>query len=172
MHCPNCAQRASRDQKFCRSCGLNLEKVFELLGEHLPAAELRLREKQRRIDSWVKRIGAGLGGIIMIVVSTKLFSEISAEIENGTFNIWKWITIISIVAGVVALLSLVFYSASLNEKLKDRTASQPELSSDATSTKKLLSESHHISVPSITEHTTDLLEERQSTQWRPKRLSD
>src|SRR6185436_5001495 len=32
MYCPNCAAEAKTDQKFCRSCGMEMQGVAELIG--------------------------------------------------------------------------------------------------------------------------------------------
>jgi predicted amidophosphoribosyltransferase len=38
MHCPNCGKKTNTEHKFCRSCGLPLEKVAQILAEQLPAS--------------------------------------------------------------------------------------------------------------------------------------
>src|SRR5215510_9670865 len=35
MYCPSCGNKAADDQKFCRACGMNLQKVYPALAEHL-----------------------------------------------------------------------------------------------------------------------------------------
>jgi uncharacterized Zn finger protein (UPF0148 family) len=57
MHCPRCGVNATVGQQFCRSCGLNLEKVTELLGEEAESLSsiderARLRERQRKFEQW------------------------------------------------------------------------------------------------------------------------
>src|SRR6266498_336174 len=52
MHCPNCATKASGEQKFCRSCGMRLEKVQQILSEEISAAELNVENKIRRFEHW------------------------------------------------------------------------------------------------------------------------
>jgi NMD protein affecting ribosome stability and mRNA decay len=59
MHCPRCGTNATVGQQFCRSCGLNQEKVTELLGDELSVEPLssneeraRLRERQRKFEQW------------------------------------------------------------------------------------------------------------------------
>ncbi len=39
MHCPNCGAESSARQKFCRACGLSLERFAQLLAELLPDGE-------------------------------------------------------------------------------------------------------------------------------------
>jgi hypothetical protein len=33
MHCPDCGSEALADQRFCRACGLSLERFAQLLAE-------------------------------------------------------------------------------------------------------------------------------------------
>ena len=65
MHRPRCGNGATVGQQFCRSCGLSLDKVAELLGNELPlepsrADEIaRLPERQRKFHEW-----GGIAGLI------------------------------------------------------------------------------------------------------------
>lgn len=42
MHCPNCGTETSAGQKFCRACGLSLERIAQLLAELLPEDQPRI----------------------------------------------------------------------------------------------------------------------------------
>ena len=51
MYCPNCGNRNSTDQKFCRSCGLGLQKVAQTLSEQLPTKlDVTLQQKKERFE--------------------------------------------------------------------------------------------------------------------------
>ncbi len=52
MHCPSCGANASRDQRFCRGCGLSLEKVPGLLAEQLQTADSEQVEKAPERPLW------------------------------------------------------------------------------------------------------------------------
>jgi predicted RNA-binding Zn-ribbon protein involved in translation (DUF1610 family) len=39
MHCPNCGTEISKNQKFCRSCGMGLQMISEAVAEHLSTAD-------------------------------------------------------------------------------------------------------------------------------------
>jgi uncharacterized membrane protein YvbJ len=52
MYCPNCGTKTSIDQKFCRSCGLSLEKTALSLSEQLPAkVDQGLQAQKERLES-------------------------------------------------------------------------------------------------------------------------
>lgn len=65
MYCPNCGKTNSEEQKFCRSCGLSLEKVLQSLVEQRPSTEIdnNFRERQRKVELWAKIFGTGIGAI-------------------------------------------------------------------------------------------------------------
>ena len=51
MYCPNCGNQNSADQKFCRSCGLGLQKVAQTLSEQLPTKlDVSLQRKKERFE--------------------------------------------------------------------------------------------------------------------------
>ena len=39
MYCPNCGKQTSAREKFCRSCGMSLQMISQILVEHRTAAE-------------------------------------------------------------------------------------------------------------------------------------
>jgi hypothetical protein len=71
MYCPNCGQATSIEQKFCRSCGLSLEKAAQSVVEQLPAVELNkhLRERQRRVELLLYSLGGSAAVIFFVSLS-------------------------------------------------------------------------------------------------------
>ena len=81
MHCPRCGTSAGEGQQFCRTCGLNLEKVAELVAESSPAEtrgveSLRLKELQRKHESWGGIAGLITFALILVLFVTIVFSQI------------------------------------------------------------------------------------------------
>ena len=74
MHCPGCGAEAQLTQKFCRSCGLGLEKVPQLVAEQRSGSEEiitgeaaeKLHQRQRQIEHLLSRAGLGFIGLVGI----------------------------------------------------------------------------------------------------------
>jgi uncharacterized membrane protein YvbJ len=80
MYCPNCGNKTSTDQKFCRGCGLGLEKIALSLGEQLPACidETLLARKDRLEKIGVAALsvfGLGLLSILLYIIGQKLLAQ-------------------------------------------------------------------------------------------------
>jgi predicted nucleic acid-binding Zn ribbon protein len=63
MYCPKCGTAVAEDQKFCRSCGLNLIMVAQIVAGHPPTAEpdqtlIEILEKLRNRRKKMKALGA------------------------------------------------------------------------------------------------------------------
>lgn len=160
MHCPNCGKGTSPEQKFCRSCGLGLEKFSQLLGEQLKAeaveparpAELALREKQQRVERW---LGGAAATFVSLLVGLILFAIVyGVIIRQGRWLQGSVFLLLVLAAGCA--LGLVFYNETLKERLAggDRA---PEPSLSAPDTAQLLPEAHSTPVHGVTERTTALL---------------
>ncbi len=154
MFCPNCGSRNSAGQKFCRSCGLSLEKIAQSVVEQLPVkAEESIEKRRDKIEKLgvaaLISFGAiGIGFLFYQIIFKMMLAQ--GKVLAGTA------LLILIVCG---LLAMVFfnYANSLREAATKRRLQQPaELPKAETST-KLLDESHLEPVPSVTERTTELL---------------
>ncbi len=80
MYCPNCAKVNSNVQKFCRACGLNLEKTAEILSEQLTSSEMIRRTKFLKFYETLGKlglgglIGGGLTGFMLLLVNSQINS--------------------------------------------------------------------------------------------------
>lgn len=154
MFCPNCGKETN-EQKFCRDCGLKVEKIFKVLVE-----EIREKEKtsiEKRNDLFRK-----LGFVSLSLLFGLIFSCIFYLAVYYKFLIFgkETMGVIGLIAIVfLGLLSLVFFNLP---NLFDRKEVSDEFSKgseieEARITEKLLSEGNFEPVSSITENSTELL---------------
>jgi hypothetical protein len=158
MHCPNCGTKVSGEQKFCRSCGMKLEKVQQILSEELSTAELHADDKIRRFEHW--RNVAGLWTLVLFaaVLLVVFIHEIVINFGSGSHDFYGGLIGLALFLGTAIALSFAGYSAYLRQKQANRKAQVSEAASVAASTLKLPPEPHRIDIPSVTEGTTEILE--------------
>ena len=158
MHCPNCGTRASDSQKFCRSCGISLEKVHHLLTQELSTAELSHQRRLHRVERLRNIIGGGAFATIAITLLVVFIREIKANIEKGSPELWPVVIGLVILVGMIIALLLTIYAATLKEKLGGRRMKEAVGSLDATATRELADEREYEEIASVTEGTTKKLE--------------
>jgi zinc ribbon protein len=156
MYCPNCGKTNSAEQKFCRSCGLSLEKTVQSLVEQLPALESDklLQERQRKLDRLINIVA---GSAISIVVGAVLWG-IVYEIIFFKGQVIPGLIFLALIIGVILFGLLSIYRESLRKKAGTGRLVEPPQQLEK-NTGKLLSESHFEPLPSVTERTTELLVE-------------
>ena len=81
MHCPNCGAKASARQKFCRACGLSLERFAQLLAEPSPDVEgkdedvERARRRLRYLESGAKLSGCVVGLAVWLLMASVIAEQ-------------------------------------------------------------------------------------------------
>ena len=155
MYCPNCGNQTSSDQKFCRACGLGLEKIALSLGEQLPARidETLLARKERLEKFGVAALSVfGLG-----LLSLVLYSLAEKMILRG--DVFEALTMLGVFVMLACGLVSVFLFARAKE-LGERAGKrqlEPATTEKKSSTRELLTEGTLEPVPTVTERTTELL---------------
>lgn len=155
MHCPRCGSSATVGQQFCRSCGLSLDKVAELLGNELPleptrAKEIaRLRERQRKFHEWGGIAGLITFGLILLTMIVVVFSQM---IMKGRSMIIPGLLLILLAIGAAVMGLCQTYSKSLKEKLE-----RPQLPRPTETDEARTLDAYREPVPTVTERTTELL---------------
>jgi hypothetical protein len=161
MHCPGCGVKVLANQNFCRSCGFGLEKVSQLVAEQLSA-----EQKQTAIENtndrlhpmewlgiigWYTFIGGGAVGVIL------LFYSIISKLIIGNGQVLAGTALLLFLAGALLLLSYIYYKESQKDSAKRERQRSKALAEEGT-TGRLPSETYSEIEPSVTEHTTELLE--------------
>lgn len=164
MFCPNCGTKTEAGQKYCRACGLSVEKLAGLISEQLPAGALerstpeevaRLLRRKRGVERLLVGIGLTAGSIFLVSITVMII----VKIIIGKGHLLQGGLLLAFILAAAAALALVFYRESLNESLAARGVSdeQAKKLEGATPTSKLLPESHFEPVPTVTDRTTELL---------------
>ena len=160
MYCPNCGKTNSAEQKFCRSCGLSLEKAVQSLADQLPGLELdkNLRERQLKVERLITIV---LGSAISIVLVGVLWGIIyGIIIVNGQVTVGLFM--LAFIVGMILFALLSMYRDSLRKAAGKRQLPEPAPAFVA-DTGELLSESLVEPIPSVTERTTELLMKNKGT---------
>ena len=157
MHCARCGTSATVGQQFCRSCGLNLEKVVELLGEEVELSSVideraRLRERQRKFEQW-----GGIAGLVtfLLILLTLIIVVFSQMILKQSALVIPGLLLILLAIGAAVMGLFQTYSKSLMAKLANPPQPRSLDLPGSGETRKL--EGHREPVPTVTDRTTELL---------------
>jgi len=162
MYCPNCGTPAADDQKFCRSCGLNVQMHAQMLAGPASVGEPEKLRLQRRLMGAAGWMGVFVGYLIILLwvgdATTEMRRDITFIRQLYEFVQTVWGVLLTAGFGLlcyfgVRYLWLQAYGPSANRQSPQRTALPP-----ATPTAKLPPERRPEPMSSVTEHTTELLE--------------
>jgi cytochrome c biogenesis protein CcdA len=165
MYCPNCSQKNYDQQKFCRKCGMNLERISAALTEQLPERDADIERSEARLEVFGNIALIGFGIVILAGAIGILYTIITKMILSGTQPL-VGVLLANFIIFAMLMLAYVVFREDLNERKKRaRTVpvpvAEPEIEVD---TNKLLQDPIHEPVPSIVEDTTDLLPVKKKTR--------
>lgn len=158
MFCPNCAKENSVEQKFCRACGLNLEKSAESLLLQLPdARNADLVKREALLERFGNFVFGGFLTIVLIAIGAIIYTLFVKFVLSGTSVIFG-IFMILFVSFAALALAFVGYTEKIKEEKKSVNPNwQKEQLSEKQDTAKLLEDKPFEPVPSVIENTTELL---------------
>lgn len=161
MYCPNCSTEASTEQKFCRSCGMELQAVSQLIAgqsELQRPAELSSPDKPARD----RRNKLAMYGT-MIVMSSLVVGSLLL-VFAGLNKFYPGMSdLIPLVLGVSGVLlfsgaALIVYSTFLPKESTSSNPSMPESRAQKGATTKQQINLLPETLMSVTDHTTELFE--------------
>lgn len=156
MFCPSCGAKNGTEQKFCRSCGFNLEISARSLLEQLPSAKsVGLTKREQAIEKFGMVAFTGLGLVLLSGVLGLLYYIFMLNIWNGKNIPLGIILMLLVVFGVMALTYIYIVASDDGKKMVGNPGMARELDKGV-DTGKLLEEGD-FQPASITERTTDLL---------------
>lgn len=158
MFCPNCAANNAAEQRFCRSCGLNLEKTAESLLEQLPETETDnyLIKQERFLAKFGTIAFGGFLAVLAIAVGAIIYTIFVKFILTGVGVGFGILLILFLIFAVLTLL-FVIYTEQLKEKKQNINKNMKREIIETPITDKLLEEKPFEPIPSVTEVTTNLL---------------
>lgn len=156
MYCPNCATEASAEQKFCRSCGMELLAVAELIRDQSPMVKPQSRQeptfgtRQRAMLVWGFIITFGAAGV---GASLKILAKESIH-PAGEFT--PYVSVIAVLAAFFGMGSMCYPFLQMMSGIT-RSRRPPLPKSEPTVKLRPLPLADE--QPSVTEQTTEFLEE-------------
>ena len=173
MHCPQCGQEQfSSEMRFCKSCGFSLEGVKQLLAT---AGVSRAKEEENHKLQSPRRKGVRQGVILLFISIVFMpFIELIGK-PQGNF-----LPMIFLMAGLMRILYAVIFQEGAPRKKKRnsplpyadpittdqlgtsarRSALPPSQSVPVSAfSARRIDTAEMVSPPSVTEHTTKLLDE-------------
>lgn len=161
MFCPGCGSKNSTDQRFCRSCGMNLEQAAQSLLEQFPGGEsIDLARREEMLERFGKIAFGGFGIVLLIAVAGMIYTIVTKMVLGGE-QPWAGVVLVAFILFAVLTLIYVVFNEDLKEKRKKALRPPPvEPTRDSVVTGKLLDEGHFEPIPTVTENTTDLLPSR------------
>lgn len=164
MFCPNCGANNSTEQKFCRSCGLNLEKTAENLLLQIPSAEsAKLLKRERNLEKFGNIVFGGFGVVLLVGIIAIIYLIITKVILSGN-SVFGGIMLIAFVIFAALSLAYVVFNEDLKERKQKANPALANELAEGKETGKLLEEKPFEPVPSVTENTTDLLYAERKTR--------
>ncbi len=158
MFCPACANPNSVEQKFCRSCGMNLEQtalsVREQKGDE---ALLQIDAEQRKLERFGNVAFTGFGIVLIVGICALIGYVLQQMVFSGTRPLFGVLLAAFIIFAGMAL-TYVIWNESLKEKReklktpRELPTPDPNLQLPPRDTNDL------IPVPSVVEGTTELLD--------------
>ncbi|HKO59876.1 MAG TPA: zinc-ribbon domain-containing protein [Pyrinomonadaceae bacterium] len=166
MFCPNCGNKNSVAQRFCRSCGFGLEKVAQSLSEQVPTRiDLSLAKRKERLQRFGMAALSIFGLGVLSFIGYSLFYKLM--ISQGQVLAALGALAFIIVLGSGLLSVILFAKANEVKELPAREIIPEELTAER-STNELLSAGRPSPPFSVTDRTTNLLpvtnEKDQSTR--------
>ena len=157
MFCPNCGAKTSIQQKFCRGCGLGLDKIALSLSEQLPTRPdehlLSQKERYERLGlAALSVFGLGVLGVMLYSVIYKII--ISEGNWLGGLGLLGFVIMVG--CGVLSVI-LFAKAKEAGEAAGKRRLEEKETAVKTTPTNELLTEGHFEPVASVTDRTTELL---------------
>ena len=160
MFCPNCGNQNSVDQKFCRSCGLGLQKIAHSLSEQRPTQlNLSLQQKKERFEKMGVVALSIFGGGVAIPILYGIFYKLMWSQGKVLAGLGMLALLLVLASGLISVI-LFAKANEVVEKPAKEPALPPELGPANTNELPAPGPQPPL-VRSVVEGTTELLPQKQ-----------
>ena len=178
MHCPQCGQKQiSGEARFCKSCGFRLDGVKELLASD--GISPTLEKESQKLRQSPRRKGVRLGVILLFI--SMVFMPLIDLIGKPR---GEFLPMILLMAGLMRILyAVIFQEGAPRKKKQSALTDVTSITTDqlgaatrgsalppsqsvpvAAFNTRRVETAEMVSPPSVTEHTTKLLNESQDPE--------
>lgn len=159
MFCPNCAARQTGEQNFCRSCGLELGQVVRAMELHEPSRERAAMERRREQVEKLGYFSISVAGVIAASLVLGVASYYKLVLFGSDVLLWSAVG--ALAAFVLLAAAFLGYSKFfLTPARAEGNTESANTPLPAATTNRLIADKPIDDIPSVTEHSTELLEHR------------
>jgi hypothetical protein len=156
MFCPNCGAENNAEQNYCRGCGLRLDTIMHAVNDQFPSKEYAELQRRRQIFQNLGLFSLSAAGLIAVgfVLFKAAYYKLILLGPDVLFG--------SAIAALVGflLLSVFFFNFPkffMRFERLERSSDRTEKPKVRVNTNKLIEDPIFEPVPSVTEHSTELL---------------
>jgi hypothetical protein len=157
MHCPSCGVETTLEQRFCRSCGMDLETVSKLVTAHASPESLKLEKSLTKKATQRRMYQSMKWGMLLFILGMASLGITKTLGFDKVYNLGPLILLFS--GMLIMLFGMILFPMRdqvLGSRKLPKLASTNALPKTET-TRELPSARIPVSVPSITERTTQLI---------------
>lgn len=163
MFCPSCGSQNNVEQKFCRSCGMNLEQtalsVREQKGDE---ALLQIDTEQKKLERFGNVAFGGFGIVLIVGISALIGYVLQQMVFSGSRPLFGVLIAAFIIFAGMAL-TYVIWNESLKEK-REKLKMPRELPPPVPNPRLPPRDTNDlVPVPSVVDGTTELLDIKRKT---------
>lgn len=163
MYCPNCGNQNSADQKFCRSCGLGLQKVAQTLNEQLPTKrDVSLQQKKERFEKLGVAALSIFGAGVLIPILYGIFYKLMWTQGKVAAGLGLLAAIIVMGCGLLSVILFAKANEVKETPAKPPLPDQPQLHAEPDTRELLEHSAPETPVFSVADRTTELLPQKKT----------
>jgi len=153
MHCPSCGTETSKNQKFCRSCGIGLQMISQAVAKHLSTADSAESPVESEANKQRRMYTLARLGIVAFFVGMALM------VMGKQFPDHDWIGLIGVLVLLLGAFVATYGVLSPLRQITSPSRKPPQPADLPQADPTALPSANPIElIPSVTEHTTRTLE--------------